>query len=180
MGVLREDKNLRSLIQAVAMLPITLRERFVCILIGPDYRGNAAKYLALSEALGCRDNFDYIGPLYREAKYDAIESADVYVMPSFSEVFSLAMLDAMACGKPCLATSGCGYTYFLSHDFFVPCEPYPQDIARGLRELFVRQDEWPAMGRNAQGLVEEELNWPRIADVMLANYARIIGKNNVD
>ena len=40
--------------------------------VWPDYRGNAEKYLSLSAELGCRDSFDYIGPLYDEAKYDAI------------------------------------------------------------------------------------------------------------
>ncbi len=86
-GVLREDKNLRGLIQAVAMLPTGLREQIVCVIIGPDYRSNISKYNMLSKELGCSDNFDYIGPLYGQEKYDAIESADIYVMPSFSEVF---------------------------------------------------------------------------------------------
>jgi glycosyltransferase involved in cell wall biosynthesis len=175
-GVLREDKNLRSLIRAVAMLTTALRKSFVCILIGPDYKGNAGKYLSLSAELGCRDNFDYIGPLYGQEKYNAIESADVYIMPSFSEGFSLAMLDAMGCGRPCLTTSGCGFNYFIRNDFFVVCEPYPQDIARGLEELFARRDEWPAMGRNARRLVEDEFNWPTIADIMIDNYTRISGK----
>lgn len=175
-GVLREDKNLRSLIKAVALLPNSLREQLVCILVGPDYRGNAEKYLALSRELGCRNNFDYIGPLYGQAKYDAIESADIYVMPSFSEVFSLATLDAMACGKPSLITSGCGYNYFIQNDFYVRCEPYPQDIALGLEELFARQSEWIVMGKNARQMVEEEFNWPKICDLVLENYARIIGK----
>jgi glycosyltransferase involved in cell wall biosynthesis len=175
-GVLREDKNLRSLIRAVAMLPESLRKRFVCILIGPDYRDNASKYLSLSEELGCRSNFDYIGPLYGQAKYDALESSDAYVMPSFSEVFSLAMLDAMGCGKPCLASSGCGYNYFVENDFFVACEPYSQDIARGLHELFEREADWLEMGKRARCMVEEKFNWKMITDETLINYKRIVGQ----
>ncbi len=174
-GVLREDKNLRSLIKAVGLLPSSRRERFTCILIGPDYQHNAATYMELCDTHGCRENFDYIGPLYGQEKYDAIESADAYVMPSFSEVFSLAMLDALACGKPCLATSGCGYNYFIQDDFFIRCEPYPHDIARGLEELFGREADWPAMGKNGRRMVEEHFNWPAITDVMLDNYKRITG-----
>lgn len=174
-GVLREDKNLRSLIQAVAMLSNVLRQQFVCILVGPDYRGNAIKYAALARKLGCADNFDYIGPLYGQDKYDAIESADVYVMPSFSEVFALAMLDAMACGKPCLVSSGCGYNYFIEKDCFVRCEPYAQDIAKGIEELFARRTEWPVMGNNARLWIEQKLNWVNITQAMIANYSRIVG-----
>jgi glycosyltransferase involved in cell wall biosynthesis len=180
-GVFREDKNIRSLIQAVAMLPIALREQFVCVLVGPDYRGNAAKYAALAQELGCSEQFDYIGPLYGQDKYDAIESADVNVMPSFSEGFSMALLDTMACAKPSLLTSGCAMNYFYDFDFFIRCEPYPQDIERGLQEIFKRQQDWQLMGNNARKLVNTELCWDSITRVMLSNYKRIVeGINNVD
>lgn len=177
-GVLREDKNLCSLIRAVAMLPLHLRESFACILVGPDYKGNAEKYIALARELGCAENFDYIGPLYGQEKYDAIESADLYVMPSISEVFSLATLDAMACAKPSLITSGCGYAHFIRNDFYIPCEPYAQDIARGIEEILARQSDWDSMGANARALIENELNWPSIAGTMLTNYERIVGNSS--
>lgn len=173
-GVLRDDKNLRSLIQAFALLPAAAREQLVCVLVGPDYKGNAAKYMALAKQLGCADNFDYIGPLYGQEKYDAIESADVFVLPSFSEVFSLAMLDAMACSKPCLVTSGCGYNYFIKEDFFVPCEPYPQDLAFGIDETLRHRGDWPQMGRSGRQAIEQHFNWPCIAREMITNYSRIL------
>lgn len=174
-GVLREDKNIKSLIQAVAMLPLTIRDKFVCILVGPDYRSNAKRYLDLSRKLGCSNNFDYIGPLYGQAKYDAIVSSDAYVLPSFSEVMSLSLLDAMACSKPSIVTTGCGLNDFLNNDFCVVCEPYPEDIARALKEFFIREEKWPQMGLNARRLVEREFEWSKITDTMIKNYKRIIG-----
>lgn len=175
-GVLREDKNITALIQAVSMLPFTLKNRFVCILIGPDYKLNAKKYLALCKQLECSDNFDYIGPLYGQQKYDAIESSDAFVLPSFSEVFSLALIDAMACAKPSLITNGCGLNDFLKNDFCVVCEPYSEDIARGIEKFFLREAEWPQMGLNARSLVEKQLEWSKIADTMIDNYKRILDR----
>lgn len=174
-GVLRADKNITSLIRAVAMLPAGLRERFVCVLVGPNYKGNAEEYAVLAKDLGCESTFDYIGPLYGQEKYDAIESSDVYVMPSLSEVFSLATLDAMACAKPCLIASGCGYAYFIQNNFYVPCEPYAQDISLGIKEALIRKPDWDLMGANGCKLVASELNWPSIARIMLVNYERIVG-----
>ena len=172
-GVLRDDKNLRALIEAFALLPAAVKEQLVCVLVGPDYKGNAVKYMALAKVLSCADNFEYIGPLYGQDKYDAIESSDVFVLPSFSEVFSLAMLDAMACSKPCLVTSGCGYNYFIKEDFFIPCEPYPQDLEFGLQEIFRRRGDWPQMGRRGRQAIERYFNWPSIAQEMITNYSRI-------
>lgn len=173
-GVLREDKNLRGLIEAISLLPIALRDQLVCVLVGPDYKGNASKYMSLAQVLGCAANFDYIGPLYDQQKYDAMESADLFVMPSFSEVFSLAMLDAMACSKPCLVTTGCGYNYFIEDNFFVACEPYSQDIAYGIQEIFGKRDDWPQMGLNGRKAIEEKFNWRSISQVMISNYSRIL------
>lgn len=174
-GVLREDKNLHALIGAVALLPADIRNQIVCILIGPDYRGNSKKFLALAHDLGCAENFDLIGPLYDQKKYDAIESADLYVLPSFTEGVSLAMLDAMACAKPCLITTGCGFNHFIKDDFFVLCEPYAQDIATGIQEAVQRRSEWPQMGRKGRIAIEQRFNWPSVAKAMTSNYNRIIG-----
>lgn len=174
-GVLREDKNLQGLIEAVAMLPLALRQDLIFVLVGPNYKSNADKYLVLTQRLGCAENFDYIGPLYGQGKYDAIESADVYVLPSFSEVFSLAMLDGMACAKPCLVTSGCGYNYFIKNDFHVTCEPYPQDIAVGIQEILSRHQDWTQMGRNGRQAIEENFNWRSITAEVINNYKRLVG-----
>lgn len=171
-GVLRDDKNLKSLILAFSLLPKMIRNSFTCVLVGPDYRNNASKYMRLANNLGCSDNIDYIGPLYGQDKYDAIESSDIYVMPSLSEGLSMSLLDAMACGKPSLLTSGCNMNYF--HDFHVSCEPYPQDIARGLEEILSNETNWDLMGREAIHLIQSKLNWPKITKMMIDNYKRII------
>lgn len=172
-GVLRDDKNLRSLIKSVAMLPVSIRDQLAVVMIGPDYRGNKAKYEALATALGVRDNFDFVGPRYDQKKFDAIESADFYVMPSFSEGMSLAVLDAMVCSKPGVMTMGCGLNYYLERDFFVPCEPYAQDIARGIAALFDRRADWPGMGERARALCLDTFNWNAIAGSMVRHYERI-------
>lgn len=176
-GVFREDKNLVSLIKAVAILPKELQDQFVVVLVGPDYKGNAAKYTDLAKELGCEQCFDWIGPRYNQEKYDAYYNFDAYVMSSFSEGFSMAILDAMACEKPSLLTKGCSMNYFNSEEkqFFVPCEPYPQDIARGLKELLGCQSEWKTMGQNARKWVDEEFNWPTITQKIILEYQRIIG-----
>jgi glycosyltransferase involved in cell wall biosynthesis len=171
-GVLRDDKNLRTLIKSVAMLPQSIRDQLIVVMVGPDYRG---KYEALATRLGVRENFDFVGPLYDQEKFDAIESADFYVMPSFSEGMSLAVLDAMVCGKPSVMTMGCGLNYYLDRDFFVPCEPYAQDIARGILALFERRADWADMGERAKALCFESLNWDAVAADMISHYERISG-----
>jgi glycosyltransferase involved in cell wall biosynthesis len=175
-GVKREDKNLVSLIRAVALLPEGLRSALAIILVGPDYNDNEAQYRALASELGAASCFTFVGPLYGQEKYDALESADVHILPSLSEVFSLAMLDAMACAKPCLVSTGCGYDIYGKDDFFISFQPEATQIAEAITEMFHRRQDWYEMGRNARRLIERELNWPAIASVMVENYRRIAPK----
>ena len=175
-GVKRADKNLVALIRAVAMLPRSIRDRVLIYLLGPNYRNNEAEYAAIATELGVADNFVFMGPVYEQDKYDALESADVHILPSLSEVFSLAMLDAMACSKPCLVSKGCGYGPWEKDDCFISFDPTAEAIADAITAMFARRDDWPQMGQNARAVIESDLNWPSIARTMIENYARIVNR----
>ena len=51
------------------------------------------------------DNYDYIGVLDEPAKIAALKACDFLVLPSFSEGFSMAVLEAMSMGKPVVCTA---------------------------------------------------------------------------
>ncbi len=100
-------KNIKSLIKAVSYLPDNIKERIVFILVAPNYKNNWNRYKKLAKELNCKDNFDYIGPLYGDDKYNAMESAQfICYAIIFCRLFSIATLEAMACAKPCLIKFG--------------------------------------------------------------------------
>jgi len=173
-GVLRDDKNVRALIEAVSLLPVPMAQRLNITMVGPDYKDNLKKYHAYCRELGVAENFDFTGPLYGSEKYDAIRAADFYVMPSHSEGMSLALLEAFASARPALLTSGCGMNYYRDRDFFVTCEPYGQDIATGLQEMMERQADWAKMGARALQAVRDIFNWRSVAEKMGEEYKRIL------
>jgi len=175
-GVKRPDKNLDALIRAVALLPQKLQVGLVFYLFGPNHKNTEEELKALAKQKGVTRIFRFRGPVYGKEKYDVLESADVHVLPSLSEVFSLAMLDAMACSKPCLVSKGCGYEPWKNDDFFIDFEPAEEEIAEGIERILARRSDWPSMGRNARRVIEHDLNWPAISQVMVENYARIVAK----
>lgn len=175
-GVLRDDKNIKSLISAVSMIKEEIKKDLIFIMVGPDWNNNKKKYIELTKELDCFANFDFLGPLYKEDKFNAIESSDCYIMPSFSEVFSLAVIDAMACAKPILLTSGCGLNYISKKTFSVTCEPYAQDLVNGILEIISLKNNWKEMGLVSKKIAEEELDWPKIVKIMIKNYERIINE----
>ncbi len=87
---------------------------------GPVPEGNErydAECHALHLDLGLRDRFRFLGPT--DDPYAALETATLSVLSSISEGFPISVLEAMAAGRPVVATavggvpealSGCGFT----------------------------------------------------------------------
>ena len=173
-SVLRKDKNIPFIIEALSLLPKEIRDKMAFVLVGPDYSNNATIYQKYAKDLGLEDAYCWIGPLYGKDKYSAITSADGYIMASHSEGFSMAIIDAMICGKPMILTSGCNMNYLAESSFFIKCEPYPQDIARAMISYYEMGEKRYMLGEKAKEIAFKDLLWDKIAIEMKENYQRII------
>ena len=76
------------------------------ILCGPDEDGTRAALEKQAAELGIADSVVFQEPVHGDAKWRLIESADCVVLPSRSENFGLVVAEALACGKPAIATHG--------------------------------------------------------------------------
>jgi glycosyltransferase involved in cell wall biosynthesis len=105
MGRIVQAKGLPLLLEGVAQ---SLRQAtdVSVVLAGPDPVGHRAQLESLASLLGIRDKIIFTGPLDGEDKQRALCSAEIFVLPSHSENFGLAALEAMAVGHPVLLSPG--------------------------------------------------------------------------
>jgi glycosyltransferase involved in cell wall biosynthesis len=71
---------------------------------GADASGHLAAMQQLARTLGIADKVTWTGHLDGEARLACLSAASVFVLPSYSENFGIALLEAMACGLPCIAS----------------------------------------------------------------------------
>ena len=90
--------------------------------------------------LGLSDTVTLTG--MRENPYPYMARADLYVQPSRQEGYGLTIAEAMALGKPVLATDTAGARAQLPEDCL--CQISAQEIARAAQDRLLRKPEMPA------------------------------------
>jgi glycosyltransferase involved in cell wall biosynthesis len=106
-GRLIERKGQRHLIEAVKRLT----EKGITVTLDLVGTGDAeATYRAQVERLGIADRVSFVGYVPREEIAAQYASAHVFVLPSYNEGMSVAILEAMAAGLPVVVTRTGGTT----------------------------------------------------------------------
>ena len=100
MGRLAPDKGLEHLIEAASVLR-RRGQRFRIVLAGDGPLREQLERLARD--LDVSDHVTFLG--YREDIPDLLAACDLVVLPSLREGLSIALLEAMAAGKPIVATN---------------------------------------------------------------------------
>ncbi|MFH1005895.1 MAG: glycosyltransferase family 4 protein [Candidatus Latescibacterota bacterium] len=107
LGRLLHTKGIGVLLEAMSLL---LERGVSCelVLVGANAKQSEDRsFFSMAECLGRRDvvHFEETVPHAEIPRW--LATADVFVLPSFSEGFPLSVIEALACGKPVVSTR-CG------------------------------------------------------------------------
>lgn len=138
-------------------------------------KGEVDRFLHEAEALGVREDLDFLGWVSGEAKERALREADVFVLPSYREGMPVSVLEAMAYGVPVLTTPVGGVPEMMradEHGLWVE----PGDVP-GLADRLARLAESPALrerlARAAHAHVIDRNGTPAILASLIALYGRL-------
>ncbi|MBX3049181.1 MAG: glycosyltransferase [Anaerolineales bacterium] len=129
---------------------------------------------SLARELGVQDQIEFLGSRSQEDLPSYYAAADVVVMPSYSESFGMVALEAMACGRPVVASRVGGLAY-LVHDGitgFHVREGHSMELASRLAELL---NEPPLLARLGQAARREaeDYSWQAMAQRIEELYRRM-------
>jgi glycosyltransferase involved in cell wall biosynthesis len=145
------------------------------LLAGTD-EGEWTPFRSRMEEFGLAGRFTYLSHVSGETARRAWAASDAFVLPSYSEGFSMAILEAMACRRPCLITTACHFPEAVAAGGAIAVEPTHEGVTRGVHELLERDpDERAGLGANGRRLVESDYTWDRQAHRLATIYDWLAG-----
>lgn len=124
-------------------------------------------------ALGLRERCRWLGFLEGEAKWQALRRADWFVLPSASENFGIAAIEALAAGTPPILSPGVAVAEAIAAaQAGQVCASDPPALSQALEVALGGPP--PGMRSAARDLAARDYGWPAIAARLESTYAALI------
>lgn len=150
--------------------------QWVLAIAGPDEVGHAAEVQARVGELGLTECCRLVGPQFGPEKEAWLRRADAFVLPSHSEGFSMAILEAMGYGLPVLMTPECNFPEAEKAGAAISRPATPAALASGLAELAALSSEaGRAIGARGRELVARNYTWSKVAEQFFEVYTWLGG-----
>lgn len=119
-----------------------------------------------------------VGEVPEEALISHLATADIYVHPSSSEAFSLAVVEALASGLPIVGTEVCAGQVEDGHNGFLIRGANQEELVEAMRErLSLLLSDRPlraAQASRSRELAEKRYRWEFVAATLEQVYARYL------
>jgi len=172
---LTENSGIRYLIESFALLKRTFPDiRLHLVGAGPE----EARLKELVDDLEMTGEVRFWGQVPHEELPERLNQMDLLVMPSLSESFGVAALEAAACELPVIATRVGGLPEVVRDGqtgYLVPPRD-PRVLAGKIKELIQRPELARRLGKNGRRMVLNEYVWEKNARKMEMLYRCTVTK----
>jgi glycosyltransferase involved in cell wall biosynthesis len=151
------------------------KRRPVLVLAGSDLIGYRKDVEKMVRDLGLEDSVVITGEVQGELKDALLANADVFVLPSYSENFGIVVAEAMAWGRPVIATTGTPWKEVAEVGAGWWVAPEEDTLAKALAEALGHgREELDVMGAKGRALVSERYGWSVPANRLISSYKNIL------
>jgi glycosyltransferase involved in cell wall biosynthesis len=144
------------------------------VVAGPDSIGFLPKAQGYFAQEKCLEAVTFTGMLSGSLKHAALAAASLYVAPSYSEGFSMSVLEGMASGLPCVITTACNFPEAAAVKAAHVVNIDANEIANALIYCLSNPQEAKAMGDRAREFIFQNYTWDRAAQKLIEVYQAVI------
>jgi glycosyltransferase involved in cell wall biosynthesis len=150
------------------------REDLHLVIAGPD-GGYLAETRRFVEEAGISARTSFVGMLQGEDKLAAFADASLFVLPSYSENFGIAVIEALACGLPVLISDHVNiWREVVADGAGLAAPPEAAPFAQRLREMLAEPGQLVRMGQAGRASVARRYDWANIAQRLEEVYGAIL------
>ena len=163
-------KDHKTLLKAFALLLQEEHEKKLILKIAGDGESKN-ELIQLSRSLGIEESVEFTGMLAEPQLIEFLHSLDIYVHASFGETMSTAIMQAMACSLPIIASDVKGISNMIQHKntgFLVPARDV-QAMYSAIKRLIHDPEGGAVMGQQAYLYAENNFSYLK----MLSSYKKI-------
>jgi glycosyltransferase involved in cell wall biosynthesis len=165
-------KGLELLLEAFARVRSSV-DRSLLVIAGEGTAGYTASLRARADALNLNRDIVWAGFLSGDEKTAAFAAASIFVLPSFSENFGIAALEALAAGVPVILSDQVALSDEIRDadaGLVAPCEAEP--LAEKIITLLLDPELRQRFGRNSRRLVQERFSMEAVGRALKDLYQR--------
>lgn len=167
-------KGLDTLIPAAAIAAKKYKD-FTLVLAGYDEGGYKKNVQELISKFQLEGNVIFAGPISGREKTAALLGGDIFVLPSYSEACSMALLEAMHFGLPAIMTEGVGFSEEIaSAGAGLRVRKAEEDVAEALLRLLSDDALCAEMGNKARFMADAGFSVGSVAKKFIEAYNSII------
>ncbi|WNZ44008.1 glycosyltransferase [Leptolyngbya boryana CZ1] len=144
------------------------------IVAGPDNIGFLPTAQNYFEQAGCGTAVTFTHMLTGALKQAALAAAEVFVLPSYSEGFSMSILEAMATGLPCVITKQCNFPEASNFRFATVVDAAAETLSEALLMQLRDRATAAQMGERARQYILQHYTWNQIATTLGHHYQKIV------
>jgi len=172
MGRLNIKKGLDLLLPAFLKVHTKIPDA-ILILAGPD-DGYQAETEAFIRKNNLGEKIKLVGMLTDTLKKEALSDADMFVLPSYSEGFSIAVLEAMTSKVPTLVSDRVGFGDYIKKYNAAYLTPLNSDgVAAGLLKILQDKTYAESLIKSAYRMVTENFDIKVVANQLLEEYKKV-------
>ncbi len=167
LGRIHPIKGIEHLLNAWCVVMNEFQDWRLMIVGTDEVYGEEGGYLRVVQALAARlglRRVEFLPPLYGPAKFAAYREAELFVLPTLSENFGIAVAEALASGTPAIVTKGAPWEGLQANSAGWWIDIGEEALINGLRLALAKSSaELAKLGESGRNWMIRDFSWREIA-----------------
>jgi L-malate glycosyltransferase len=152
------------------------KEDLSLVLLGGGIQGNIIR--SILQKGGVLDRVTFGGQVSQTDLPRWYHMADLYISPSHVDGSSVSLLEALACGIPCLVSDIPGNQEWIFEDTngWLFRDGNVDDLVHKILAAMNQREKLPAMGVAGRGIAESRADWKKNSETLMKVYRNLVTK----